>query len=409
MSSQPPRHGKPGRSAFRFVLLIGVVSLFSDMTHEGARSITGPFLATLGASALVISVVAGLGELFGYVLRFVFGYAADRTGRYWPITLVGYTVQMAVVPLLALVGNWPVAALLIIAERAGRAMRNPARDAMLAHATGELGRGRVFGAREALDAAGGMIGPLLVALTLHLHGGYRAGFAVLAVPAFLTLFVLLVAWRQYPDPGDLEAEEALPKGGVLPRAFWIYLAGMGLIALAYADYPLIAYHFGQKHVVPAAWVSILYAVAMAAEAVSALMLGRAFDRFGLLVVVAATVLTACYAPLVFLGNAATAVVGVMVWGLGMAAQESVVKAVITGMVAPERRASAYGLFDTGFGVCWFVGSVVLGLLYSRSIHTLVAFSIAAQLAAVPLLLATRKSLAARGVEPGRPRKGGPPD
>ncbi|MFE6668449.1 MFS transporter [Streptomyces sp. NPDC057697] len=398
----------PGRRgcspAYRFVLLIGVVSLFADMAHEGARSITGPFLGSLGAGALVISLVAGLGELLGYVLRFVFGYAADRTGRYWPITLTGYLVQMAVVPLLALAGNWVAASVLIVAERTGRAMRNPARDAMLAHATGELGRGRVFGVREALDAAGGMAGPLLVALVLHLRGGYRAGFAVLLVPAVLTLVVLVVARWQYPDPSDLEVVEDLPREAGLPRAFWLYLAAMGLVALAYADYPLIAYHFGRAHVVPEAWVPVLYSVAMATEAVAALVLGRAFDRFGLLTVVVATVLTACFAPLVFLGGAGLAVVGVMAWGLGAAAQETIVKSVVTGMAGKRHRASAYGLFDTGFGICWFVGSVVLGVLYSRSITALVVFSVVAQLAALPLLLATRRSLGAAGRRPPPPAR-----
>ncbi len=390
----PRPHGDIARSAaVRFVLLIGVVSMFSDMAHEGARGITGPFLATLGASATIVAVVAGLGEFLGYALRFVFGYAADRTGKYWPITLFGYTLQMVVVPLLALAGNWPVAALLIIAERTGRAIRNPARDAMLAHATGELGRGWVFGVREALDASGAMIGPLLVAAAIYFRGGYRTGFAILLVPALLTLVVLLGAWRQYPTPGDLEVREGLPDRRGIPHVFWVYLAGMGLIAAAYADYPLIAYHFGKAHVVSTAWIPVLYAGAMATEAVAARVLGRLFDRIGLLTVVGATVLTAFFAPLVFLGDAALAVVGVVLWGLGMAAQESIVKAAITGMVGADRRASAYGLFDTGFGVFWFLGSVILGVLYDRSITALVVFSVVLQLAALPLLLRTRRSLA----------------
>lgn len=380
------------RAAVRFVLLIGVVSMFSDMAHEGARSITGPFLSTLAASATVVSVVAGAGELLGYALRFVFGYAADRTGKYWPITLFGYTLQMIVVPLLALAGSWPVAALLIIAERTGRAIRNPARDAMIAHATGQLGRGWVFGVREALDAGGAMIGPLLVAAAVYLQGGYRIGFAILLVPALLTLVVLLGAWRQYPHPADLETSEAVPARQGIPRVFWVYLLAMGLIAMAYADYPLIAYHFSKTHVVSAGWIPILYAAAMATEAVAALVLGRLFDRVGLLTVVAATVLTALFAPLVFLGGAALAVIGVVVWGLGMAAQESIVKAALTQMVGARRRASAYGLFDTGFGVFWFLGSVILGLLYSQSLTALVVFSVTLQLAAIPLLLHTRRRL-----------------
>lgn len=281
----------------------------------------------------------------------------------------------------------------MIAERTGRAIRTPARDAMLAHATGELGRGWVFGLREALDAGGAMIGPLVVAGVLHFRGGYRDGFAVLLVPALLALAVLLAAQRLYPHPRDLEADtERIAPAGI-PAAFWLYLAGMALVAAAYADYPLIAYHFGKAGVMSPVWIPVLYAVAMGTEAVAALVLGRLFDRVGLRTVVGTTLLTACFAPLVFLGNAALAVLGMVVWGLGMAAQESIVKAAITGMVGPERRASAYGLFDTGFGICWFAGSIILGLLYDRSVGALVIFSVALQLLAVPLLILTRRRLA----------------
>jgi MFS family permease len=380
----------------RFVLLIGVVSLFSDMAHEGARAITGPFLSGLGASAVVVAVVAGFGELLGYALRFVFGYLADRTGGYWPITIVGYSVQMAAVPLLALANHWIGAAVLIVAERSGRAMRNPARDAMLAHATAELGRGWVFGVREALDAAGAMLGPLLIAGVLYLHGGYRTGFAVLLVPALLAVGVLLRAWRRYPVPADLEVGETVPGPAGIPGVFWIYLLGMGLVALAYADYPLIAFHFAKNHVVGTDWIPVLYAAAMATEALAALGLGWLFDRIGLRVVVLATIATAAFAPLVFLGDAGLAIAGVVLWGLGMAAQESIVKAAVTGMVGPSRRASAYGLFDTGFGVFWFVGSLALGILYTRSLVAVSVFSAAAQLIAAGVLLITWRAGRGRG-------------
>jgi MFS family permease len=267
---------------------------------------------------------------------------------------------------------------------------------MLAHATEELGRGWVFGVREALDAAGAMIGPLVVSVVLAVHGGYRGGFAVLAVPALLTLVVLVFARREYPRPSALETGEQPPEIEGIAPAFWIYLAGMGLVAIGFADYPLIAYHLGTAHVVATTWIPVLYSVAMAAEAVAALVLGRLFDRVGMRTVVAATVLTALFAPLVFLGGAPLAAAGMVLWGIGMAAQESVVKAAITGMVAPARRASAYGLFDTGFGVCWFAGSVVLGLLYDRSLTALAAFSVAVQVAALPFLLATVRRLRRAG-------------
>ncbi len=392
IESSPAPAGNLRRHALRFVLFIGVVSLFADMTHEGARGISGPFLGTLGASAAVVAIVAGLGELAGYVLRYAFGYMADRTRRYWPITIIGYTLQMAVVPLLAVAGSWQIAAVLLVGERTGRAMRNPSRDAMLAHATRELGRGWVFGVREALDAAGGMLGPLVVAAALYFHGDYRTGFAILAVPAVLTLVVLGAARWQYPNPSRLEVGIGVPQAAGFPRVFWIYLAGMALVAAAYADYPLIAYHFGQSGVIGTDAIPVLYAVAMATEAVAALVLGRLFDRIGLRTVVGATLLTAFFAPLVFLGNAPLAVLGMVIWGLGMAAQESIVKAAVTGMVSSGRRASAYGFFDTGFGIFWFLGSVALGLLYGVSIFALVAFSVVLQLAAVPLLALTAREV-----------------
>lgn len=383
------------RAALRFVLLIGVVSAFSDMTHEGARSITGPFLGSLGASGVVVSIVAGGGELVGYGLRFVAGRAADRTHRYWTIAFVGYTLQMAVVPLLALSGNWPVAAALIVTERVGRAIRIPTRDAMTAHAAHRLGGGWAFGVREALDAGGAMVGPLVVALVLWLHGSDRSAFALLGIPAALTLMSLVLTWRQFPNPADLDAEAPAPPeaSAPYPPAFWLYLAAMGLIAVGYADWPLIALHFSQERLVSTTVAPVLYAVAMAAEAIAALVLGKAFDRVGLRSILVVTVLTAAYAPLVFLGGLPLAMIGIVAWGLGMAAQESIIKAVLTTIVPDDRRASAFGLFDTGFGVAWFGGSILLGVLYDSSMLALALVSALVQLAALPVLVLTRRQLA----------------
>jgi MFS family permease len=381
-------------SALRFVVLLGIVSMFADMTYEGARSITGPFLGLLGASGAIVATVAGLGEFLGYALRSVFGYAADRTRMYWPIAFAGYAVQVLAVPLLALAAWWPVAAVLILAERSGRAMRNPPRDAMLAHASSELGSGWAFGLREALDAGGAMVGPLIVAGTVYLWRSYRPGFAVLVVPALLTLLVLLGAWRQYPHPHRLELREPAADRRGIPPVFWVYLGGMALIAGAYADFPLMAYHLGKTGIVAPAWIPVLYAVAMATEAVGALGLGRLFDRVGLLTVVGTTALTAWFAPLVFLGGPPLVAAGMVLWGLGIAAQESIVKAALTAVVGAERRASAYGLFDTGFGLAWMLGSAAMGLLYDRSLGALVAFSVALQLMSLPLLVLARKDLRA---------------
>src|SRR6266487_7126790 len=158
------------------------MSFFADFAYEGARGIIGPYLAVLGASAAAVATVTGFGELLGYGLRLVSGRLSDRTGQFWPITILGYIVQMASVPLLALAGSWQVAALLIILERVGKATRNPPRDVMLSHAAKEMGYGWAFGVHEALDQSGALVGPLVVAAVLALRGEYQIAFAVLLVP-----------------------------------------------------------------------------------------------------------------------------------------------------------------------------------------------------------------------------------
>ena len=388
------KHLAGASPALKFVLMVGVMSFFADFTYEGSRSVIGPYLGTLGAGALAISVIGGLGEFLGYGLRLFSGRGADRTGRYWPITISGYVVQMAAVPLLALAGNWEVAALLIIAERVGKATRNPPRDAMLSHAAREMGYGWGFGVHEALDQFGAMFGPLLVALILTLsQHDYKLAFAALAVPAAITLSLVLAARRFFPRPQDLSAGPADVTATGLPRVFWVYLAGAALVAAGFADFPLIAFHFQQAHIMSAPVVPVFYAVAMAVSGTGSLIFGRLFDRAGIGVLIPLTIGAAAYAPLVFLGGVWAAVAGVALWGLGMGVQESIIPAAVAPMVAPDRRASAYGLFTGAYGTAWVAGSVVIGLLFDVSLGAVTAFAVAAQLAALPFLIAVRRRTA----------------
>jgi len=379
------------RSTTVFIVLLGVVSLFADMTHEGARSVYGPFLALLGANATIVGIVAGFGELVGYALRLVSGYITDKTAKYWTITIIGYIINMLAVPLLALAGSWEVAAFLIIAERAGKAIRNPVRDAMLSHATHEIGRGWGFGLHEAMDTTGAMLGPLIVAAVLYFKGTYQTGFAFLLIPALLTIGVLIFARFLYPHPRDLEATKPEVETKGLPRVYWIYLAAMALIAAGYADFPIIAYHFQKTSVVPGNWVPIFYSVAMGSAAIAALIFGRLFDRKGIPVVIIAVLLSSVFAPLVFLGGFYLSLAGMALWGVGMGAHESVMRAAVAGMAPRDKRASAYGIFNTGYGVFWFLGSALIGILYDFSIPLLIAFSVAAQLASMPLLLMVKRT------------------
>jgi len=378
------------RIALRFVILLGVVSLFADMTHEGARSITGPFLALLGASGTVVGIVAGFGELVGYLLRFPSGYLCDRTGKYWAITIVGYVINMLAVPLLALAGSWEIAALLIIAERMGKAIRNPVRDAMLSHATRDMGRGWGFGLHEAMDQIGAMLGPLIVAGVIYFKGTYQTSFAVLVIPAILTIGVLLAARALYPRPRDLESTLTDLETKGLSRVYWLYLAAMALSAAGYADFPLIGYHFQKASTVSADWIPVFYAVAMGVDAVAALVFGRLFDRKGLPILIVSVLISTAFAPLVFLGGFYASLAGMAIWGVGMGAQESIMRAAIAGMVSTNKRGTAYGIFNTGYGLFWFVGSALMGFFYDFSISFLVVFSMVTQLASVPLLFLVKR-------------------
>ena len=347
---------QPRRHAVAFIVLIGTVSLFADMTYEGARAIIGPFLGSLGASALVVGFVAGFGELMGYVLRIVSGRLADHTGRYWGGVFLGYAINLFSVPLLALAPGVGTAAVLMIAERMGRAIRSPLRDAMLSHAASRIGQGWGFGLHEALDQTGATIGPLLVAFILWRADGYRTGFALLLLPACIAMALVLAAAHQYPRPRDLAplTQPILDTG--FPPAFWLYCMAGALIGAGYADFALVAYHFGQAAVLPSAWVPVSYAIAMLAAGGAALLLGRLLDRLGIVVVLVASVVAAIATPLLFLGGFGSALAGVVLWGVGMGAQDLVLKAALGAFVPPERRATGYGTYDMLRG--WRGSSVV---------------------------------------------------
>lgn len=383
------------RRALEFVLLVGALSFFADFVYEGARGIAGPFLALLGASGVIVGAASGLGELAGYALRLVSGRLADRTRAYWPITIVGYVVQMAAVPALALAGSWQMAAALLVVERVGKATRNPPRDVMLSRAGKEMGGyGWAFGLHEALDQLGALLGPLAMAAILTWRRDFRLAFAALAIPAACTLLLLSVARLLYPRTDEFEPS-APPRPGTsqLPRAFWVYLGGAGLAAAGFADFPLIAFHFHQASVLRQDWIPVFYAVAMGVGGAGALVFGRLFDRMGLGILVPLTLLTAPYAPLAFLAGRWAALAGMALWGLGVGVHESILAAAIATMVPGERRATAYGLFTAAFGLFWFLGSVLLGWLYDVSLPAMVVAAVALEVAGVPFFVVAARSRA----------------
>ncbi len=380
------------RSGLLFILAFGIVSLFADMAYEGMRSSTGPFLAQLGASGTAVGIIAGAGELFGYLLRLVSGRFAERTRLYWPITLAGYTLQMAVVPLLGLSGNWMIAALIIVAERTGKAIRNPTANFMMSRAGDHIGQGWAFGVQEALDQTGALIGPLIVALVLARHGNFRDAFLWLGVPAVLTLISVAAVALRYPFAGHIAAPAKGTSAAALPRAFWLYGASSALVAFGFADYPLIGFHFAQAHIVSTTTIPILYSVAMGTSGAGALLFGWLFDKYGFAILPPTVLVAASVAPLVFFGGHDPAIAGAALWGVALGAQNSVLTAGVAKLVPEQIRARAYGIFSALFGLGWFAGSALMGVLYDVSLDGLVAVSVIAELLALlPLLMALRSA------------------
>ena len=377
-------------NAFRFVLVLGIVNLFADVTYEGASSINGQFLGLLGASAAAIGVISGIGEFLGYSLRFVSGYFTDRTGKYWLVTFTGYAINLFAVPALALAGNWQVAAGLMIAERVGRAIRKPTVEAMLSYTTNSLGKGWVYALNNALDQTGAVIGPLLMSLVLLLKEDYRIGYTVLLVSAVLALATLAVAQMYFPKPSALEAGPSAATAKGFTASYWLYMCGGAFVAAGLVSFELISFHFSKTDSVTREWIPLLFALAMAVDGISGLIFGRLFDKVGMPVVYLAIFLSSLFAPLVFFGTFTLAVVGMVLWGIGFGAQDSLFKSIIAGMLPEGRRNLAFGLYYTGYGTGWLVGSVTTGFLYEWSLPFLVGFSVAIQLISLPVFFVATK-------------------
>jgi len=397
--TEAKRGGPRVGSAMLFVLLVGSSSFFADMTYEGGRSIVGQFLQLLGSSAAAGGIAAGAGEFVGYGLRFVSGYAADKTHAYWRITILGYFVQLFALPLLTFVGLWQVAVAIWFVERIGKAIKNPARDAMLSYATKELGRGWGYGLHEAMDQFGGFAGPLLMALALGLRaqGGldtvvdYQWAFKLLFIPATITMVMLLVARLRFPTPQDLESKTPKASTHGFGRRYWLYVLAAGMIGAGFADFALIAFHFRATTLVADQWIPVLFAIGILADVITALIAGRLFDRVGFPVLLVTFAASALFAPFVFFGNLSLVVVGLILWGIGLAAQESLMKAALADLIPRDRRAYGFGAFSLAFGIFWFAGSAIMGLLYDRDIGLLVAFSVAISLLALPVFWAAKNA------------------
>ncbi len=387
------------RSALIFLAFISVISLFSDFTHEGARSIYGPYLSELGVTAFWVATIAGLGEMIGYGLRIVTGIIIDKTRKYWLAMFIGYSINLLAIPLLALVGPsiWGVALVLILLERLGKSIRAPAKSVLTSFASLELGPGKTFAIQEVMDQIGAFLGPLFVFGILSYGGvgsltSYQIAFAYLGIFAILTLVILTIARWRYPQPEKLENTKK-EMAHIATRDFWFYMLAIGFLAFGFIDYPLIAFFIEDKAIVSVIYIPLIYAFAMGIDALSALVFGVLYDKIGIKSLIIALVLAGATSAFIFLVPTLwSLIIGMFAWGIGMGAQESVLKAVIATLVPKESRGRAYGIFNALFGICWFLGSLLIGWLYQVNLVALVIVTITFELLSIITLVFIDKRL-----------------
>lgn len=392
--------------AMTFIILFGIVSLFSDMTHEGASSIRGAYLALLGASAGTIGFISGLGELIGYSMRYVFGKITDRTRKYWPMVIFGYILDILAVPALALVGEggWIAAAALLVIQRMGKAIKKPAKDTIMSFAASQEGVGKSFGIQEMLDQIGAFLGPVFLYLVMLFKTKgttfeiYRTVFAFLAIPGLITILLLFVTKGEFPNPESFEPETKKEEAFVMKKSFIYYIVGISLFAFGFMDYALVIMHISKNLVglgegyqnfkfISQETLPLLYAGAMLVDALAALVFGHIYDKKGVRALVISTIISAPFSFFIFGFKSELAILfGLVLWGIGMGAQESILKAAVTSMVPKKNRATGYGIFECSFGIFWFLGSWLLGLIYSASLPLMIGLSILAQLMAIPFYL-----------------------
>lgn len=397
---------KGKRLAIEIIIIFGIVSLFGDIMYEGARAVNGPYLKTLGANAALVGLIAGLGELLGYIVRLASGYFADKTKAYWVFTLIGYSF-LASVPLLSLTGVWQVAALFMVLERFGKALRAPAKDTILSTATKHVGTGFGFGLHEAMDQLGALLGPLVFTAVFAFAGkgtdlaSYQAGYAWLWIPFAVLMLSLLYAFIRVPNPETLEA--IVPKkveGEVLSKTFWLYTSFSFITTLGFVGWPILSFHYAAAGILSGAEIALYYAIAMGVDGIIAVAIGLLYDHFkkrkdseqGGLVTLAVIPVVSLLIPLVgfTFHTKGAAIVSAILWGIVMGTHETIMKSAIADITPIKKRGTGYGIFNTAYGLALFASSSLMGLLYDVGIVYVIVLALAAELIAIPSFLILRK-------------------
>jgi len=395
------------KNAIILILLFGIISLLGDIIYEGARSVNGPYLNTLGANATIVGLVVGIGELLGYAIRLLSGYFSDKTKAHWFFTILGYSLLMAV-PLLALSNFWQFAAVFIVLERIGKGLRSPARDTLVSHATKQVGTGFGFGISEFIDQIGATIGPLIFTFFFMYLGtaqktvaDYQHGYSLLWLPFVMLMMVLFITFFKFKTPSNLEEIKNKKESSKLSKVFWIYSFFTFATTIGFINFAIVGYHLKVNGIVSDTQIPFLYAVAMIVDAIFGIIIGKMYDKLkmkhkneqaGLLILLFMPILTAVILPLIFSFNLIMIFMAVFFWGIVMGSHETIMKAAIADLTSVTKRGTGYGIFNVIYGLALFVGSVFAGYLYDISITLMIIALICIEILSVILFFILKKEI-----------------
>lgn len=353
------------RKVYTVFIMLGLVSLFADITYEGARSISGAYIKVLEGTSLVAGAIV-IGEFLGYIMRFLSGVAADRLRSskvLWAFTISGYLINLLAVPSLAFAGRWELALALLFMERIGKGLRTPCRDVILSEVMEGLGRGKGFGLHEVMDQLGAFTGPIIVTLAITGSGGsYSKAFLVLSIPAIASMASLSIAATMYPRIRSISVERPVMGWG-FGREFKLFSIALSLMTAGYLPWSIVSYHLKVTQTVGDPEIAMLYALAMAVDAIIAFPTGYLYDRMGVRSLIA-TPIAAALIPLALLNGSRIYVYSAAVlWGVVMGVYETSMRAAIPDLVHESKRALAYGVYGLIYGASWMLGGLIIGAIH----------------------------------------------
>jgi len=386
--------------AITVIILFGVISMLGDMVYESARGANSQYFNLLGISAAQVGLVFGIGEFLGYFLRLLAGVLSDKSGKHWIFIFLGYGMLL-VVPIMGFTMNWNILIVLILMERIGKSLRNPAKDTILSGvAENQVGTGFAFGLQEALDQIGALTGPLIFTLVFFITSKngipeYQLGYKWLFVPFILLMLFVVYAYRKIQREGliqNLKTREF--RSERLQPIFWIYTAFTFFCTLGFVNFSIIGYHLKANNLMSDGNITLLYSGAMAVDAVAALLVGKAYDNMkkktgiktgGLAVLMAIPFITLLLPFLTMGSSVPLIVIGMVIFGVVMGTHETIMRSAVADITPFYKRGTSFGVFNTGYGLALLIGSALMGWLYDlNQTGIIIAFTCVVEAIAVLL-------------------------